>query len=141
MMWKYLSYGTQQTVKLPSFEVLTHICDPAKAEQKKESAEKTGNIGLNTMELYKAKKYKELIKLLLIDEYAVKEFNEGLAKLGIKINKYPNFMTREEKLEEMQRITLNSSERKKEEVKEELSNLSEVKKEEPIVDPNDMEPE
>ncbi len=149
MLWMYVSFGTQQSVKLPSFEILSQLCDPTKlskaasAEAKKESQlDMTAQIAasVNTLELYKQGRYRELIKLLLIDPQSVEEFNEKAEELGIKTQHFPSSMTREDKLKDIQRIVKENEPPAKVPAAEQKDAApAEKKTEEKMLDPNDIE--
>jgi len=105
LLFKYVSFGTKQAVKIPSFDEMMYLCDPAKTinrenkNEKLDSAEK-----LDVTGMIKNGKYKDLIRLLLIDEEAEKDFDKYLEEEGIKIKKYPSFKSKEEKLTEIKTI-------------------------------------
>ena len=144
LLWRYISYGVTQAVRLPSFDMLTYLCNPEKVVCKAKASDKqeTAADKLDTMKLFKAGKYKELIKLLLIDDKASREFTNNLSELGVQIHKYPAFMSAEEKLAEIQRIIKESETKEKQTAESQTAAVpaAEAKKDEKhAIDPNDLE--
>lgn len=135
-MWKYITYGIPQTLKLPSFDILSKLCDPKKIIEKEKISEKVeANPGekIDIMKMFSTGKYKELVKLLLIDETAAKEFAKNLENLGIQPYKYPSFMSSEDKLNHIKSLL------KEPIIKLEESKQNSEKTEILQNDPNDLE--
>ena len=133
-MWKYVGYGVKQMVKLPTFDKMMYLCDPNKIISKKKDKIES-NKSFDVSGMIENGNYKDLIRMLIIDEEAPKEFDQYLSKSGINLPKYSGFMSKEEKLAEIESITNELIKLKKH--KEELK--SEPKKEEKKEsDPNDF---
>eukprot|EP00826_Nyctotherus_ovalis_P061495 TRINITY_DN8758_c0_g1_i2.p2 TRINITY_DN8758_c0_g1~~TRINITY_DN8758_c0_g1_i2.p2 ORF type:complete len:135 (+),score=30.15 TRINITY_DN8758_c0_g1_i2:635-1039(+) len=118
---------------------MLYLCDPVKTiagEHKNEKLDSPDKLGVAGM--IKSGNYRDLIRLLLIDEETKKEFDKYLEETGIKFDKHPSFMSKEEKLAEIKAIVAEAEELKK--LKQESIVLpketKEVKKE---TDPNDIE--
>ena len=131
LMWKYVEFGVQQKIKLPSFDTMLYLSDPSKTLAKQETS---NNAELGVKGMLENGKYKDLVRLLLVDEKAGKEFDSYFMGIGVKFNNYPGFMTTEDKLAEIEAIVKEAEEHKN--TKEEV----EIEKEEPFeLDPNDIE--
>eukprot|EP00826_Nyctotherus_ovalis_P045949 TRINITY_DN5135_c0_g2_i1.p1 TRINITY_DN5135_c0_g2~~TRINITY_DN5135_c0_g2_i1.p1 ORF type:complete len:178 (-),score=48.74 TRINITY_DN5135_c0_g2_i1:16-549(-) len=136
-MWKYVEFGVQQKVKLPSFDTMLYLCDPAKVIGKKEASSRADSaVRLTVPEMMQSGHYKDLVRLLLVDKKASKEFDSYLSELGIKFPKYPGFMTTENKLAEMEVIVKEAEELRKE---VEVPEVKDEKEQPQELDINDIE--
>ena len=97
-----MEFSIHQKIKIPSFETMIYLCDPNKIIERnsiqKDNEEKKG---LTVASMIKNGKYKDLVKLLLVDEKAPIELEKYFSSLEMKLPKYPNFMETEEKLAEI----------------------------------------